>query len=134
MFLFAFLACSSERGEQESTQRLLLKFSREIATGMQYLSEKAFVHRDLAARNILLTEGLMCKVAHGNHMHCSLSLYLGVCFGACIHLCTHFGLHVFVLSQIGDFGMARDLMDEDYYKSKGGKIPIKWTAPEVREN
>ena len=22
-------------------------------------------------------------------------------------------------------------MDEDYYISKGGKIPIKWTAPEV---
>ena len=35
--------------------------------------------------------------------------------------------------QIGDFGMARDLMDETYYtpKTKGGKIPIKWTAPEV---
>ena len=35
--------------------------------------------------------------------------------------------------QIGDFGMARDLMDETYYtpKTKGGKIPVKWTAPEV---
>ena len=29
--------------------------------------------------------------------------------------------------------MARDLMDETYYtpKTKGGKIPVKWTAPEV---
>ena len=29
--------------------------------------------------------------------------------------------------------MARDLMDKTYYtsKSKGGKIPVKWTAPEV---
>ncbi len=34
-------------------------------------------------------------------------------------------------AQIGDFGMARDLMDDTYYKSSGGKIPVKWTAPEV---
>ncbi len=27
--------------------------------------------------------------------------------------------------------MARDLMDDTYYTSKGGKIPVKWTAPEV---
>ena len=29
--------------------------------------------------------------------------------------------------------MARDLMDETYYtaKTRGAKIPIKWTAPEV---
>ena len=29
--------------------------------------------------------------------------------------------------------MARDLMDDTYYTSSGGKIPIKWTAPEVRK-
>ena len=33
--------------------------------------------------------------------------------------------------QIADFGLSRDLMDEDYYVSHGGKIPVKWTAPEV---
>ena len=33
--------------------------------------------------------------------------------------------------QIADFGMSRDLMDENYYVSHGGKIPVKWTAPEV---
>ena len=27
--------------------------------------------------------------------------------------------------------MSRDLADESYYVSSGGKIPIKWTAPEV---
>ena len=27
--------------------------------------------------------------------------------------------------------MSRDLMDENYYISHGGKIPVKWTAPEV---
>jgi len=33
--------------------------------------------------------------------------------------------------KIADFGMARDLQEQDYYVSKGGKIPVKWTAPEV---
>ena len=33
--------------------------------------------------------------------------------------------------QIGDFGLSRDLDDETYYISNGGKIPVKWTAPEV---
>ncbi len=28
--------------------------------------------------------------------------------------------------------MARDLEDENYYSSQGGMIPVKWTAPEVR--
>ncbi len=27
--------------------------------------------------------------------------------------------------------MSRDLVDESYYVSHGGKIPVKWTAPEV---
>ncbi len=33
--------------------------------------------------------------------------------------------------QIADFGMARDLEEGNYYVSHGGKIPVKWTAPEV---
>ena len=36
-----------------------------------------------------------------------------------------------ILFQIGDFGLARDLGGEDLYQSRGGKIPVKWTAPEV---
>ena len=35
------------------------------------------------------------------------------------------------LLQISDFGMSRDLLDKDYYISRGGMIPVKWTAPEV---
>ena len=27
--------------------------------------------------------------------------------------------------------MSRDLADDDYYVSQGGKVPIKWTAPEA---
>ena len=35
--------------------------------------------------------------------------------------------------QISDFGMSRDLTeDEDYYMAgEGGVIPVKWTAPEA---
>ena len=35
------------------------------------------------------------------------------------------------LTQIGDFGLSRDLLDENYYITKGGMIPWRWTAPEV---
>ena len=28
--------------------------------------------------------------------------------------------------------MSRDLLDENYYITSGGKIPVKWTAPEVQ--
>ena len=36
-----------------------------------------------------------------------------------------------MLLQIADFGMSRDLDDKNYYFSHGGKIPVKWTAPEA---
>ena len=36
-------------------------------------------------------------------------------------------------TQISDFGMSRDLEEGTYYVSHGGKIPVKWTAPEVRK-
>ncbi|XP_065899937.1 uncharacterized protein [Dysidea avara] len=33
--------------------------------------------------------------------------------------------------KIADFGMARDVIDESYYMSSNGKLPVKWTAPEA---
>ena len=45
-----------------NVRRRLLRFCREIAEGMKYLSLKGFIHRDLAARNILLDKDMKCKV------------------------------------------------------------------------
>ncbi|XP_065899431.1 uncharacterized protein [Dysidea avara] len=33
--------------------------------------------------------------------------------------------------KIADFGMSRDLEDENYYVTQGGYVPLKWTAPEA---
>jgi ephrin-B len=78
--------------QMQASERLVC-FSREVASGMEYLTNKKFVHRDLAARNILLSDQCVCKIA--------------------------------------DFGMARDVDDIYYYKSHGGMVPVKWTAPEA---
>ena len=51
------------------TQILFLKFAREIAAGMDHLSQKSFVHRDLAARNVLLDDSLTCKVTYMSTRH-----------------------------------------------------------------
>ena len=46
-----------------------LKFTREICSGMTYLSGKAFIHRDLAARNVLVSQYKVCKVSHTSLPH-----------------------------------------------------------------
>ena len=38
----------------------------------------------------------------------------------------------FVPDPIADFGLSRDITDDTYYTATSGKIPVKWTAPEVR--
>ena len=37
----------------------------------------------------------------------------------------------FLCIQISDFGMSRDVSDECVYNTKGGRIPLCWTAPEA---
>ena len=52
----------NDEGEALVDSRTLLSYCRQVASGMTYLSSKAFVHRDLAARNVLVSEGGICKV------------------------------------------------------------------------
>ncbi len=34
--------------------------------------------------------------------------------------------------KVGDFGLARDIYSNDYYRAnQGTKIPVKWMAPET---
>ena len=40
-------------------------------------------------------------------------------------------INYFSCMQIADSGMSRDLEDDSCYIVSGGKIPVKWTAPEV---
>ena len=36
--------------------------------------------------------------------------------------------------KIADFGLSRESQDDSYYISRGGALPVRWTAPEVRED
>ena len=46
------------------------------------------------------------------------------------YMCSQFEYQDAIM-QVGDFGMSRDLANAPYYISKGGKIPVRWTAPEA---
>ena len=45
----------------------------------------------------------------------------------------HTYIYTYIHIQISDFGMSRDLEEGHYYVSHGGKVPVKWTAPEVNK-
>jgi c-src tyrosine kinase len=51
------------RGRAIITKNDLLKFSKDISSGMAYLESKEVVHRDLAARNVLIAEDNTAKVS-----------------------------------------------------------------------
>ena len=36
--------------------------------------------------------------------------------------------------QVSDFGLSRDLEDDDYYLAHGGLVPVRWTAPEALQH
>ena len=48
--------------DDDKLMSCLLKCSREIVCGMEYLSSKHFIHRDLAARNVLVGQDMVCRI------------------------------------------------------------------------
>jgi hypothetical protein len=34
-------------------------------------------------------------------------------------------------AKVSDFGLARESADDTYYISRGGALPVRWSAPEV---
>ncbi|XP_038064949.1 fibroblast growth factor receptor 1-like [Patiria miniata] len=45
------------------TSKDLMKFAKDVADGMAFISSQRCIHRDLAARNVLVAEDMTCKVA-----------------------------------------------------------------------
>ncbi|TNN56835.1 Macrophage colony-stimulating factor 1 receptor 2 [Liparis tanakae] len=71
----------------------LMRFSYQVAQGLDFLSTRNCIHRDVAARNVLLTDRCVAKIC--------------------------------------DFGLARDIRNDDSYIVQGNaRLPVKWMSPE----
>ncbi|XP_061658341.1 macrophage colony-stimulating factor 1 receptor 2 isoform X1 [Syngnathoides biaculeatus] len=86
----------SHAGTQRSARLLvsdLMRFSYQVAQGLDFLSTRNCIHRDVAARNVLLTDRHVAKIC--------------------------------------DFGLARDIRNDDNYIVQGNaRLPVKWMSPE----
>ncbi|CAG7725945.1 unnamed protein product [Allacma fusca] len=93
----------------------LLKMCVDVAKGCVYLEDMHFVHRDIAARNCLVRI-VQNQTVIGNSDD---------------EIRRHNRGLVERVVKIGDFGLARDVYRNDYYRKEGeGLLPVRWMAPE----
>lgn len=102
----------------------LVGMMRGIAVGMTYLSDMGFIHRDLAARNVLVDENLVCKVSDFS-MSRIREDDSEAAYSAMVSVLTlPAGGHSLTPSLVTN-------VDTLCAWCQGGKIPIRWTAPEA---
>ncbi|XP_075888214.1 macrophage colony-stimulating factor 1 receptor 2 [Nelusetta ayraudi] len=85
----------AQQGEEPGSLSIgdLMRFSQQVAQGLDFLSTRNCIHRDVAARNVLLTDHRVAKIC--------------------------------------DFGLARDIRNDDSYIVQGNaRLPVKWMSPE----
>jgi proto-oncogene tyrosine-protein kinase ROS len=102
--MLSYLRVNRPTTDRASSLKLLdlVSMCVDVASGCRYLEEMHFVHRDIAARNCLVK-----NVAIGDS-----------------------GEFARVV-KIGDFGLARDIYKNDYYRKEGeGLLPVRWMSPE----
>ena len=106
--LLSYLKKNAKDGEPIG-YLIKLQLGVDIACGMGHLASRSFIHRDLACRNVLVSSELVGIIA-------DFGLSRGGATGA---------------SAAGD-----DSADDapEYYRSKTGIAPVRWTAPEALQH
>lgn len=97
---------------------------RGIAAGMKYLSDMSYVHRDLAARNVLVNNTLECKVSDFGLSRVLEDDPEGT-------YTTSVRRHRSKVKAAWCKRVGFFLSLTKFLSKQGGKIPIRWTAPEA---
>lgn len=72
----------------------------------------------------------ICKVSRYACAKFFVVFFFSIGKKVCATLWTHYKCFI-AITQVGDFGMSRELADTHYYVSRGGVVPVRWTAPEA---